>query len=256
MKKINIHRPSKQKFYTNETFSHYLAGIIDANGHISTLGHIVIAFNLRDKRDALIIRSLIGYGKVRKVKNKNSVNLIISNKNGIKYVASLIKNKIKHPIRIEQYNTILSNKLNLLKYKTSLDNNINWDSLWFSGFCDADGHLRLDLLERPHCKNIEVRLLCQIDQKDSILLEQFKQYFGGYLGYRKKLDTYYYSSTSYKNMYKIINYFDKYSPQYTQTYLRYTIIRKSYIIIQEGDHLTPRGLTKLQNYSQKLKDMI
>ena len=256
MKQLSIHRPLKQKLTKSNNFEYYLAGLIDGDGHISTIGHIVIAFNLRDKRDAYYIRSLIGFGKIREVKNKNAVNLIISNKKGIIYVANLIKDKIKHPVRIEQYNERLFSKLKLIKHKTSINNTINWKSSWFSGFCDADGHLRLYLLKRPHHKNKEIRLLCQIDQKDDILLKQIKQYFGGYLGYRKYQDTFYYSSVSYKNMYKIIKYFDKYSLQYHKTYLRYTIIRKSYIIIQNKEHLTDRGLQKLLNYQQKLKDMI
>ena len=169
MKQLSIHKPSKQKLTKNNNFEYYLAGLIDGDGHISTMGHIVIAFNLRDKRDAYYIRSLIGFGKIRQVKNKNAVNLIISNKKGIVHVANLIKDKIRHPVRIEQYNKRLFSELKLIKQKTSTNNTINWKSSWFSGFCDADGHLRLYLLKRPHRLNIEVRLLCQIDQKNNIL---------------------------------------------------------------------------------------
>ena len=47
-------------------------------------------------------------------------------------------------------------------------------------------------------------------------------------------------------MYKIIKYFDKYSLQYHKTYLRYTIIRKSYIIIQNKERFNRlEGFTKL-----------
>ena len=90
-KKLSIHRPSKQLLNNKESFGHYLAGLIDADGHISNIKHIVIAFNSRDLKDALKLRQKIGFGKVRKVKNKNAVNLIISNKKGIHHVAILIK---------------------------------------------------------------------------------------------------------------------------------------------------------------------
>ena len=129
-------------------------------------------------------------------------------------------------------------------------------SFWFSGFCDADGHLRIHILNRPHRKNHEVRLLCQIDQKGDVLLKQIQLKFGGYLGYRKPLDTYYYSSVSFKGIYSILQYFDKYSSQYTKAYLRYTILRKSYLIIQKKEHLTPKGLDQIVKYRSALKDMI
>jgi len=255
-KKLTVHRPSKKLFTTDKDFGHYLAGIIDADGHFSKLGHVVIAFNLRDIRDAYTIRSLIGYGKVRPVKGKNSVNLIISNKKGASHVANLVRHKLKHPDKIEQYNLRLCELLGLSLEKTSIDTTIDWDSFWFSGFCDADGHLRIHILNRPHRKNHEVRLLCQIDQKGDVLLKQMQLRFGGYLGYRKPLDTYYYSSVSFKGIYSILQYFDKYSSQYTQAYLRYTILRKSYLIIQKKEHLTPKGLDQIVKYRLALKDMI
>ena len=255
-KKLSIHRPSKRLLATDEEFGHYLAGILDADGHFNKLGHIIIAFNLRDERDAKKIRTLIGYGNIRPVKNKNSVNLIISNKAGASHVANLVRNKLKHPTRIDQFNTRLYESLGLSQEKTSSDTTIDWNSSWFAGFCDADGHLRIHTPNRPHRKTIEVRLLCQVDQKRDLLLKQMKSKFGGYLGYRQSQDTFYYSSVSFKGMYGVLKYFDRYSPQYTQAYLRYTILRKSYLIVQKKQHLTTEGLEQILQYKQNLKDMI
>ena len=97
IKKLSVHRPSKRSLsdLTDLEFGCYLAGLIDGDGHISTQGHIVISFNSRDKRDAFLIRTRLGFGKVRQVKNKNAVNLIISNKNGVIYTLELIRNKLK-----------------------------------------------------------------------------------------------------------------------------------------------------------------
>ena len=203
--KISIHRPSKQLLNSESLFGYYLAGLIDGDGHISKIGHIVISFNKRDLKDAYWLRTKIGFGKVREVKYKNAVNLIISNKTGVSYISKIIHNKLKHPTRIEQYNSRLWN------VKTSTDTTINWESPWFAGFCDADGHLRIHTLYRQHRKRDEVRLLCQIDQKSDILLKQFKFKFGGYLGYRSKQDTFYYSTVSYKGMFLLLKYLDKYS---------------------------------------------
>jgi len=254
---LSEHRPSKKplNILTDLDFGYYLAGIIDGDGHISTQGQIVISFNSKDKRHAFIVRTRIGFGKVRYVKGKNAVNLIVSTKEGIIHVSDLIRNKLQHPIRIYQFNDRLYDKLKYTSLKTSIDGTINWDSFWFSGFMDADGYLRMYLPYRERINRCETRLICQIDQKDDVILKQIQTQFGGYLGYRKSQDTFYYSSTSFNNMFCLLRYFDKYSLQSARSYLKYTLIRKSYLITQQKLHLTSGGLKKLSGYSNLLKDM-
>jgi hypothetical protein len=254
-KNLSIHRPSKRPLLTENTLGHYLAGLIDGDGHFSTMGHIVISFNLRDKRDAYSIRSLLGYGKVRPVKDKNAVNLIISNKTGVKHVAALVRDKLKHPVRISQYNTRIY-ELGFSSRKTSRNTTIDWETSWFAGFCDADGHLRIDTPWVEHRNSYEVQLLCQIDQEDDILLKQMKDKFGGYLSHKTSPNTYSYSSVSFKGIHLVLRYFDRYSLQLTQSYLRYTILRKSYLIVQKKQHLTVKGLDTIFTYKDKLKEMI
>jgi hypothetical protein len=250
---LSIHRPIKKKF-VNEMFGHYIAGLIDGDGHISIIGHIVICFNKNDYRSAIQIKSQLKYGKIRRVNNKNAYNLIISNKKGIIHIASLIKDKLKHPNRIDQYNSRLVKIFNI--DKTSYDTTINFNTSWFSGFFDADGHLRIYIIERKKRLKPEIRLLGQIDQKTSILLTQIKNQFGGFIGYRKKQDTFYYSTVSYNNMFKLLSYFDKFSLQYYRTYLRSIVLRKTYILVQNNYHLKSSGITKLKKYQKRLKTMI
>lgn len=253
MKKLKIHRPTKKIYTTDNDFGHYLAGIIDGEGHFSKQGQIVVSFNERDIRHALKLRSQIGYGKIRAVKDKAAVNWIISNKKGALKVMKLIHNKIRHPEKIKQFNDRLCNK-----YEFEFTENssiINWESSWFSGFFDTDGYLRIYNVIKKERHYPEIRLLAQIDQKSDILLKQFKENFGGYLGYRKKQDTYYYSTTSYNGMYLLLKHLDKYSVQCEHYYLRYTILRKAYILVQNGTHLTEIGREKIRNLDKTLKDM-
>lgn len=251
--KLSVHRPNKKNYDLN-SFSHYLAGLIDGNGRINTVGQIIIGFNIKDIRSAYAIRHRIKYGHVKKVKNKNVCNLIISNKEGVLYVASLIRNKLKHSDKIFQYNSYLTKLFNIEK---TVDNSqINWNTPWFSGFFDADGDLKISLITRANELNIDVRLLVQIDQKESILLAQIQQQFGGYLNLKTKQNLFRYSSTFYKNVYKILTFFDQYSLQSDRLYLRYVFLRKIYLLIQENKHLQPAGFKKIQKYHQKLVDMI
>lgn len=254
LKKISIHKPAK-KIYNKEMFSHYLAGLIDGDGHISTINHIVISFNSRDKRDAVALRTRLGYGSVLDVKNKNACNLVISNPKGVVEVALLIKDKLKHPDNIDQYNSRLTEKFGLEKTSTNVQ--IDFDTPWFAGFFDADGHLKIHIIFKNNRPRPEVRLLGQIDQKKDVLLIQLRSYLGGgYLGYREKQDTHYYSTVSFGAFYNLLKYFDNFSLQYHNSYLRYTILRKAYLLVQTKDHLTQSGFAKIQKFHKKLKSMI
>lgn len=252
-KKLSIYRPLKRSFNTDD-FGHYLAGLIDGDGHISTIGHIVISFNFIDYQSAVRLRFVLGYGKIRKVKDKNACNLVISNKEGVIRTALIIKDKLKHPTKINQYNSRLTELFGI--EKTSTSSLINWSTPWFSGFFDADGCLRIYILSQKYRSNPEIRLLAQIDQKNDILLSQIQNHFGGYLGYRKSQRTFYYSSVSYKNCYKILKFFDRFSLQFNRSYLKYVLLRKSFLLIQEKKHFQESGFKKIKKYYKKLKAMI
>ena len=68
-KNITIHRPKAQPL-TLEQFSFFLAGLIDADGHINKVGNIIIAFHSRDISVAYYIKTRVGYGQVSKKKKK------------------------------------------------------------------------------------------------------------------------------------------------------------------------------------------
>jgi len=104
---LSQHRPNKQIYLDELSFSHYLSGIIDGDGHINKIGYIVICFNEKDLATAYFIKKRIGYGQVRKIKDKKAFNFIVTKSKGISYISSLIKDKIKHPNRINQFNTRL-----------------------------------------------------------------------------------------------------------------------------------------------------
>ena len=242
---LSIHRPQAKAYRSNEQFGHYLAGLIDGDGHFDTQGCFVLAFNSRDRQLAEYIRSRLGHGKIYKVQNKSCVVLKIFTSKGLIVLSKLIHNKLKHPSRINQFNTRITTlpKLNDEIKSTSLDTTINFNTAWFAGFVDADGQLVIRSVKRENRARPEIRLHLKIDQKSNILLEQFQNQFGGYLGYRALQDTYYYSSTSFENMRKVLSYFDKFTPQNKYVCLQYVILRKSYLMVQSKEHLTQHGLS-------------
>jgi hypothetical protein len=111
---ISPHVPIHIKPNSNEDFGFYLAGLIDGDGHFSNAQQLIIVFNIFDSSLAYYIKKRIGYGQVKKVKNKNAVLFIISSMVGINNILNLINGKLKKISKIAQ---VQNNILNSSKFK-------------------------------------------------------------------------------------------------------------------------------------------
>ena len=245
-KKVSVHEPIHSKPLTDNEFGHYLAGLIDGDGHFSktaTATQLVIVFNQLDASLAYFIKGRIGYGNIYKVKNKEAVILVVSKGEGICRVIELINGKIRSDNKLNQINkNILSNPRfkDLPLISKNKDSNLN--NHWLAGFSDADASFQIKLISKN--KRTEARLNYQIDQKENTLLILIKNFLGGNIGYRKSQDTYYYGSTSFGSAVKVINYFDQYH-LLSSKHLNYLKWRKAYILIQNKEHLTELGLEQI-----------
>jgi hypothetical protein len=120
IKYISNHVPTHLKPINDEQFGHYLAGLIDGDGHFSSKQQLVLVFNLLDAFLAYYVKERIGYGSVHKVKNKNAVILVVAAKKGIERIIDLINGKFRTETK---YNQILNNILNnekFLDYKNNI----------------------------------------------------------------------------------------------------------------------------------------
>jgi hypothetical protein len=261
IKNISIHVPTHLKPLNDEQFGHYLAGLIDGDGHFDNKQHLVIVFSLPDVQLAYYIKEIIGFGHVRKVKDKNAYIYVISNKEGILRTINLINNKLR---TTNKYNQVITRILENSKYLNeniifSINNSKDLNNHWLAGFSDADSSFQIKIITREIRPRPEVRLNFQIalpptlrsrlgscaDQKHNDLLSLIKELFGGNIGYRKSKDTYYYGSTSFGSAKKVIKYFDNYHLQSSKhrSYLQW---RKAYIIIQNNKHLNEEGLNTIK----------
>ena len=250
IKLISIHIPTHLKPLSDNEFGHYLAGLIDGDGHFSSKQQLVIVFNSLDIQLAYFIKKQLGFGTVKKVKNKNAVLFILSTSKGIKKVISLINGKIRSTSKLDQINTnILRHKryASIGETKINLDNNLQ--NYWLSGFSDADASFQIKIINRNN--KTEIRLNYQVDQKKDYLLKLIKDFFGGNIGYISSQDTYYYGSTSFGAARKVINYFDHYHLQSTK-HVNYLKWRKAYILIQDKKHLTDVGIDKIKKLKQSM----
>ncbi len=261
IKNISIHISTHLKPLNDEQFGHYLAGLIDGDGHFSSKQQLVIVFSCPDIQLAYYIKKRIGFGHVRKIANKNAYLYIISNKDGIIRAINLINGKLR---TINKFNQVMAkilvhtkymasasgtNKAEKIEFKINESNDFN--NHWIAGFSDADASFQIKIINRDNKSKPEIRLNFQIDQKDNYILLLIKEMFGGNIDYRKSQDTYYYGSTSFGSAKKVIKYFDSFHLQ-SSKYINYLKWRKAYIIVQEKRHLTDIGIDKIRKLKNSM----
>ena len=254
VKHISRHVPKHLKPVNDEQLGHYLAGLIDGDGHFSKAQQLVIVFSSKDAFLAYYLKQRLGNCKVRKVKDKNAYILIFSKKEGILNVLKLINGKLRSDNR---FNQVINNILNHNRYKDvslnfTLNLTNNFNNHWLAGFSDADASFQIKIIDRVTINKPEVRLNYQIDQKSDVLLMKIKDYLGGNIGYRKSQDsdsasasaTYYFASTSFGSAKNVIEYFNKFNLQ-SRKHVSYLRWRKAYTLVQDREHLTDNGLIKI-----------
>lgn len=250
IKSISVHVHKHIKPLTNEEFGHYLAGLIDGDGHFSKNPQLVIVFRLKDASLAYWLKSRLEHGTVTKVKNKNAYIFKLSSKSAIEKVLLLINNKLRTQTK---YNQVINNVL--VKFKEPMNFKMNESSdlnnHWLAGFTDADGSFQIKILTRDNRKRTEILLNYQVDQKYRDILDLIKEKFGGNIGYRSTQDTYYYGSTSFGSAKKVVDYFDNYHLQ-SSKYMNYLKWRQVYLMIQNKDHLTLEGHEKIKVIKNKI----
>ena len=264
VKPVSVHVPKHLKPVSDDQFGHYLAGLIDGDGHFSSKQQLVIVFHSLDVSLAYYIKERLGFGSIKKVKDKNAFLLVIAARKGLEKVINLINGKIRTETKFNQITNNILNHDNYaeLKKTISLKLNTNKDlkNHWLAGFSDADASFQIKVLNRSN--KVEVRLNFQIDQKKDIILLLIKDFLGGNIGYRKSQDTYYYGSTSFGSAKNVINYFD-YFHLLSSKHTNYLKWRKAYLIIQNKDHLNKDGpasgfakekIIKLKSTMNRLSD--
>jgi len=121
IKTISEHVPKHLKPLNDEQFGHYLAGLIDGNGHFSKQFQLVIVFDSLSASLAYYLKQKIGYGSVKKVKDKNAYLLVISSFKAIEKVINLINNKIRSFNKLDQIRKNIINHKDLSNISFNLN---------------------------------------------------------------------------------------------------------------------------------------
>ena len=214
VKHISKHVPKHLKPLNDEQLGHYLAGLIDGDGHFSNAQKLVVVFSLTDAFLAYYLKEKLGNCNVRKVKNKNAYLLIVSKKEGILNVFGLINGKLRSEKRFSQAIHVLNHgRYGGININFTINSTNDFNNHWLAGFSDADASFQVKIINRTTRNKPEIRLNYQIDQKNDVLLTKIKSYLGGNVGYRKSQDTYYYGSTNFGSAKSVIEYFNKFNLQ-------------------------------------------
>nr|YP_009367915.1 putative LAGLIDADG homing endonuclease [Hazenia capsulata]ARK14902.1 putative LAGLIDADG homing endonuclease [Hazenia capsulata] len=241
-KYISIHAPKAKKAVSEEEFGHFLAGLIDSDGSIAKPGYVQIDFHTNDISVAYYIKKRIGYGKISQEKKRFSVRYRCTPTPGLVLIADLIRNKLKHSSKIDQFNSRLVPKLNC-DPTTYTDCDI-LQNHWLAGFIQGDGCLSILQCKNRNKTSLKSTIVIQISQKTEKLLSLIQTYLGGYVGYRKSQDTFYYITGSFTSAVLFINYLDRFQLMGNKL-TQYWLWRKAYLVFQTGLHLTPKGEAKL-----------
>jgi len=246
IKNISIHVPTHLKPLNDEQFGHYLAGLIDGDGHFSSQQQLVIVFSSPDVQSAYYIKEIIGFGYVKKVNSKNAYLYIISNKDGIIKAINLINGKLR---TLNKFNQVINNILAHSKYREQdinfeMNKSNDFNNHWIAGFSDADASFQIKIVNRVNKPRPEIRLNFQIDQKDKDVLLLIKDVFGGNISFQNPTNNYRLNISFFGSVRKIIKYFDTFHLQ-SRKHINYLKWREAYKIIQEKGHLTESGIEKI-----------
>lgn len=116
---VSIDTPRALKLQTKDEFGYFLAGLIDADGHISKTGYVQIDFNVKEASVAHYIKTVVGHGEISQERARLSVRYRCTHIKGLAQIANLICHKLRHPTKVDQYNTRLAPLLKIKKMTAS-----------------------------------------------------------------------------------------------------------------------------------------
>lgn len=125
VKPISVHVPKHLKPVGEDQFGHYLAGLIDGEGHFSSKQQLVIEFHSLDASLAYYIKERLGFGSIKKVKDKNAFLLVIAAIKGLEKVINLINGKIRTENKFNQIANNILNHDNYAEYRKAISLKLN-----------------------------------------------------------------------------------------------------------------------------------
>nr|YP_010846112.1 LAGLIDADG homing endonuclease [Cyathus pallidus]WEV87299.1 LAGLIDADG homing endonuclease [Cyathus pallidus] len=242
--KISVHVPKHQSQLTNSEFGFFLAGLIEGKGNFGA-NYLEIELSIRNISLAYLIKKRIGFGKVSKKSDSNTVRYLCNKEKGLENILSLINGKLVYNSKFDQ----------LLKYQYPFNFNteilpplkeLSLDNYWFAGFTQSVGSFQISGIKQEISVNLHFLLKHQEENLLKILLPHFSK---AILTNNSK-NFYFLKIQDFNSAALLINYFDKFH-LFGGPYIEYLKFRKVYIMITEGKHLEEKGIKKIKSISIK-----
>lgn len=248
MKNINYNLVLNKhvKPQNSEEFGYWFAGLIDADGHITRNdGYVKKTFHSRDSSVAHYIKKVIRFGRLYRFKKVQAYDYLCTNKQGLNVISKLVLNNLKLPRKVTQFNERLAPRVGSALCQIN-QSPVCINNHWFAGFVQGDGSFQIRIRKlQKRSKNHQIEITLNIELKDECVLKQIKATFGGFVGYRKSRDTYYYNSINLTNATKLVAYFDKFQVM-GSSYRLYLCWKRALNIVLSKQHLTINGFEEIK----------
>nr|YP_009746617.1 putative LAGLIDADG homing endonuclease [Jenufa minuta]QII41641.1 putative LAGLIDADG homing endonuclease [Jenufa minuta] len=232
---------------TKEDFSSWLTGCMDADGHITRDGSILIDFNRKNSMLVNYLHMRLGVGEIISIETdrKLHIRLVIDDLEHVSIILDLINGQI----RTERLHTDFTHliRVNPIMSCKPLDTSLNFDNYWLSGFIDCDGSVQWFM------SKFGEKLVCKpnfkITQASHPILNRIQSYFGVggvYLNanHDREYRCYDYRISSVRDIHHIHNYLGKY-PLLGFQLINYLFSLRNYEIVKSKAHFTPEGASEL-----------
>ena len=168
---------------------------------------------------------------------------------------SLINGYIRTEYKLNQTRMNASRYLPL-NFQENVDTSSLLNTWWLVGFTDADGCLYIQIVA-DKTRRDRIRIQLKFSLKDRIILDQLASIFGSIVYTRKHKNgfiTYYWSSSTTNNAYKVYAYFHTFSFQ-SKKWLEFLYWRKALRIVEAKQHRTAVGLAQIESYKAKMTEL-
>lgn len=243
LKKVSDH-VGKMRELGKEEWGDYMAGLIDGNGRIRKG---VIEIRLREGEYSLAykLKKEVGYGVVRELKEEEGGGIMykVEKEGGRERISKAINGRLRTEKKVEELRRSVGWEVKSRREDGDMDN------YWLGGLMDSRGKLEIGLKREGGIGKVELRLEIGLKGEEG-LLRKVRGYLRGGSVIKEEEGMEVYRNTEMGEVYKVIGYLDKYKMR-SRRYVSYIKYRKVYRIVTRGEHLTERGIKKIESIRSK-----
>jgi hypothetical protein len=151
-------------FENDNDLGHYLAGLIEGDGHFSKKQLIISGHKNNQPLFESLVKS-IGYGTIRPYSSSaNAIRFVICSKAGLKRVLALINGRF---VGEHKYNQLLNHNYDSrFQMVLQTSSGLSFNKFWLCGFINADGCFNITIRQCSTTKiGFRVDLRLNVSQK-------------------------------------------------------------------------------------------